>query len=164
MTLAAALLVDDDLAFSTSILSTFNEYGLLVDSAQSWTEGLELFRVVLHELVIADYNLPGSKHGLNLLAGMKPLRPSSRLVLISAALTPQAQEIVKQTKLVDRYLAKDEASFTENLLDEVKQAMKRADEPSGWRAIAAGHLTAQELYAADIEHIDALLRGELKNP
>jgi len=163
MSSAATLLVDDDVGFSASILSTFSESEVLVDWAQGWVEGLELFRVVLHELVIADYNLPRSEHGLKLLAGMKPLRPSSRLILISAALTSKAEEIVKQTRLVDRYLAKTEASFAEELVGEVRRASRRASEPSDWHAVATGYVTQQSIYSNDIKRIDALLQGELKD-
>jgi ActR/RegA family two-component response regulator len=61
---AATLLVEDDVEAARSILDALRDRGHLVDHAESWDEGLGLFRVAGHEFVIADYKLPGSEHGL----------------------------------------------------------------------------------------------------
>ena len=67
-----------------------------MDHAFGWQEALELFRVNGYELVVADYNLPDTQHGLQLLARMKLLVPTSKLILISGALTsaPSARSTI----------------------------------------------------------------------
>jgi len=160
MSIAATLLIDDDVGFSTSTKHLFHERGIALDWAQSWDEGLGLFRVGLHELVIADYNLPGSSHGLRLLAKIKPLRPSSKLILISGALTSRAAKIVKETTLVDDYLEKT-ASLPDTLVELAQKAAGRAQESTDWPAAAGAYLAGSTVYEDDIKRIDAALQGEI---
>src|SRR5688572_19887940 len=96
-----ALLVEDNDAFAEELEAALNDRGLRIDRASGWEEGLELFRVNGYELVIADYNLPDTEHGLELLAQIKMLIPSSRLVLISGALTPAAERSLADIGLLD---------------------------------------------------------------
>src|SRR5436190_1493564 len=101
---ANTLLIDDEVNLVQSIKAAFDIRGLDLDTALSWDDGLQLFRVGLHDLVIADYNLPGSKLGLKLLARIKQLHPSSKLILISGYFDASAEELLPQTNLVDRFL------------------------------------------------------------
>ena len=88
----ASLLVEDDDAFASELVSALADRGLELDRASTWEEGLELFRVNGYELVIADYNLPDTEHGLKLLASMKSAMPSSHLVLISGGYPPAPRD------------------------------------------------------------------------
>src|SRR4051812_25498726 len=94
MTLTAtALLVEDENDVAQSYIARFEEEGLRLDWAASWHAALAMFRVAGYPLVIADYNLPDSKHGLQLLLAMKRLAPHSRLILISGAMSPRAEAL-----------------------------------------------------------------------
>ena len=80
---SASLLVEDREDFATELVAALEDRGLAIDWAPTWQEGLDLFRVNGYQLVVADYNLPDTEHGLKLLARAKELMPSVRLVLIS---------------------------------------------------------------------------------
>lgn len=154
------LLIDDDEALAESLRHAFGTNDLAVDVVTTWGEGVGLFRVGLHELVIADYNLPGSMLGLKLLGAMKPLRPSARLILISGALTSRAQELIAGTSLVDRYIEKT-SELHDELLAEAREAVRRSQEPTNWRLVAEAHLKSTRILDTDVDRIDQLLRGEL---
>lgn len=86
--MAAALLIDDDQQLLDTIASNATEEGLELRTASTWEEGLALFHILAPTLVIADYNLPGSTHGLKLLLEVKRLRPSVRVILVSGVVNP----------------------------------------------------------------------------
>lgn len=159
MTAATILLIDDELQFAESMRRSLATSGATIDVAHTWDDGIRNFRVGLHELVIADYNLPGSKHGLKLLAAIKPLRPSARLILISGELTSQAQTVVRETPLVDRYLEKT-SDLSLELLREASEAVTREKDPTNWVTVAGAHLNAGQISDADIEQINSLLEGK----
>jgi len=158
---AHVILIDDEQTFAMSIKSLFEAASLELDCASTWQEGLDGFRVGQHELVIADYNLPGSNHGLKLLLEARRLRPSSRLILISGALNEEkAAELVPRAGLVDKYLPKD-SSLAEKILAEAGDAVKRARETTDWTRVAASHLNRAKLDDADIDELDKALRLQM---
>src|SRR3954463_7259095 len=108
----SALLVEDNDDFAEELEAALKDRGLFIDRASDWEEGLELFRVNGYELVIADYNLPNTDHGLELLAQVKMLIPSSRLILISGALTPGAERALSDVGLLDGYYSKSDPNLT----------------------------------------------------
>jgi len=157
---AQVLLIDDDEGFSNSIQESFTMSGIALDRASTWEEGVSKFRTGLHELVIADYNLPGSSHGLQLLAEIKPLRPSSELILISGAITSVPENKIKISGLVDDYLPKT-GRLTKLLLERAQNAVERAAIASNWDAIAKSHISGSEVDKAELEEIDKLLRKDI---
>ena len=158
---AATLLIDDNEEFSRSVISLFEGEGIRLDWAHEWDEGVGLFRVVLHELVIADYNLPGSPNGLKLLAKLKPLRPSTVFILISGALTSKAEALVKRTPLVDEYLTKT-SELPDLLLTRARAAEERAPQSSNWQEAAVAHVKNQSVYETVIDEVDTILKGQIQ--
>ena len=159
---AQVLLIDDNEKFSNTIQVSFTMNGITLERAATWEEGVSKFRTGLHELVIADYNLPGSPHGLQLLAEIKPLRPSSELILISGAITSVPEDKIKISGLVDDYIPKT-ARLAKVLLERARIAIERADTHSDWNAIAQAHISGSEVDKAKLEEIDKLLRQDVDN-
>jgi CheY-like chemotaxis protein len=158
----STLIIDDDVALldTWTRLAATKGYQVLV--ASSWDEGLALFHTLSPDLVIADYNLPGSSHGLRLLAEIRRLRPSVRLVLISGAVEPSALDRAESLDVVDRVLSKgDSATARSVVLAEIERASNQADRPTDWRAFAAASSAAAGSSSDDLESIDALLSSNV---
>lgn len=156
----STLLIDDNPGFAKELRSLFELVDLGFDYADSWDAGLRKFRIGSHELVVADYNLPRSANGLKLLARLKALRPSTRFILISGALTSEAESLVEQLTFVDRYLAKS-PDLGQELLDEAKAAVVRAGAETDWRVVA-GSYVGSPVDETLLERIDELLRQQIK--
>lgn len=154
------LLVDDEEAFARSVTDAFSDAGFTVDHTTTWDEGEQLFRVGMHDLVIADFDLEGVRDGLLLLARLKALRPNARLVLISGKSVTVAPATVQSSRVVDRFLIKD-GNLMAELLEEAEASMKRAGQPSDWVQLAERHLVASEIDEAYVNEIDTLMRDAL---
>ena len=158
--LSSTLMIDDQKSFLESMRIAFEAEGINLDVADTWDEGLALFRVGLHELVVADYNLVGSKHGLKLLAEAKRMRSSSRLVLISGAVTPSAGDLLGAGDLVDRFLAK-ESDLLSHLLEEARDAVLRAEAATSWPDAAQAQIQRGGIDQAALDAVDAALSSQL---
>ena len=154
----STLLVEDNLELAESLVRLFATEGIRLERAADWREGLECFRVGAHELVIADYNLPGSSHGLLLLLEVKQRMPSTQIVLISGALTEQAERELEPLGLIDAYFRKS-SKLAEELLPWVKQARERANQPTDWARFADGSLSDPNAVRQEVARIDAILRA-----
>jgi len=159
---AHILLIDDNSGFLQSIHQNLTLHGIEIDTATSWDEGVAKFRVGLHELVIADYNLPGSKHGLRLLAKIKPLRPSSELILISGAITSVPERKIIISGLVDEYYPKS-GRLPEILVGKAKAALERATLQTNWTNAARAHVAGYEIDEKKLDEIDQLLKNNIKS-
>lgn len=155
-----ALLIDDDKALLESVKRTAELAGHDLLTADSWDDGLNLFHVHSPDLVIADYNLPGSRHGLQLIAAIRQLRPSVRLVLLSAYIDEHDIAEIAGLDLVDRAISK--VSSTDAMaavLDELSTAAQRASEPTSWIDFAKAHARAASVDEAALEQLDRRLQG-----
>jgi ActR/RegA family two-component response regulator len=152
-------LVEDDEAFGASLRSALAARGYDTDLATTWDDGLAAFRTGGHELVIADYNLPGSAHGLRLLAAAKLLVPSSHLVLISGALSPAAEELARSTSLISFF--RKTPALAGELLPLVVEAAARANEPTDWRAFASGYIADLDRDFPEVGRVDEALRKDI---
>jgi DNA-binding response OmpR family regulator len=159
---AATLLVEDDLETARSIIDALNDRGHLVDHAETWEEGLALFRVAGHELVIADYKLPGSEHGLQLLVKMRMLLPSTRLVLISGEFGPNAERLAGSAQFIDAFISKGSANLVSDLARHIDEAVKRADQATDWQAFGIGYLADPERDFPELARIDDALRADIE--
>jgi DNA-binding response OmpR family regulator len=157
--LPSTLLVEDDEAFGASLRSALATRGYGTDLATTWDDGLAAFRTGGHELVIADYNLPGSSHGLRLLAAAKLLVPSSRLVLISGALSPLAEGLARSTSLITFF--RKTPGLAGELAPLVEAAARRASEPTDWQAFAGGYVADLDRDFPEVGQIDEALRKDI---
>jgi DNA-binding NtrC family response regulator len=157
---AATLLVEDEQAVAETYLKSFGDEGLVVDHAATWDAALAMFRVAGYELVIADYNLPGSKQGLQLLLTMKRLVPHSRLILISGAMSPQAEVLAGSIDFIDGFYAK-RVGLADVLLREVQQVADRAGAQTDWRKFGAGYLADPKPYQEELDRIDQELNADV---
>jgi ActR/RegA family two-component response regulator len=156
-----AVVIDDHAEFLKSLRRAAELTGLEIETSETWEEGLALFHVHSPELVIADYNLPGSKRGLQLLAELRRMRPSVRLVLISGVIDAEdAKEIqAEASEVVDRVLLKlDAAELTPLLLEEIKSAKARAAKATDWREYARAYKRAEGVSQAKLDALDARLQ------
>jgi DNA-binding response OmpR family regulator len=158
----ATLLVEDDVETARSILDALRDRGHLVDHAESWEDGLALFRVAGHELVIADYKLPGSEHGLQLLVKMRMLLPATRLVLISGEFGPNAERLAASADFIDAFISKGSATLVADLAAHVERAVERADQSTDWQAFGAGYLADPERDFPELARIDEALRADVE--
>lgn len=160
---AATLIIDDDVDLLDTWTRLAHAKGLAVNTAPTWDEGIALFHILSPDLVIADYNLPGSAHGLQLLAEIRRLRPSVRLVLISGAVEPSKLVEVERLSVVDRVLSKGDAgTATSVVLEEIERASSQATRPTDWRAFATASLAAASSDAEALESVDVLLTSSLQ--
>lgn len=154
------LLIEDDPRFSEPVSAGFELRGIPLDVAATWEEGLAMFQVCAHELVIADYQLPGDSSGFELLIAAKQHRPGTLLVLISGVLSEGAVTILDGSPLVDAYYAK-EPTILDDLLRHVAEAAERAALPADWPRIAANWLNRQHATEEEIADLAERLRAEL---
>lgn len=158
---ATTLLVEDDADVAETYVKRFNEEeGLPLDWASTWDDALDMFRVAGHPLVIADYNLPGSRHGLQLLLAMKRLVPSSRLILISGAMSPRAESLAETIDFLDGFYPK-RLGLGDDLLREAVQVANDAVKPTDWRSFAVGYLADPRSYQDELDAIDAALSTDV---
>lgn len=160
MSAPITLLVEDDEGVVASYRRTFEADGIEIDVAETWNEALGLFRVAGHRLVIADYNLPGDDHGLRLLVEMKLLVPSTRLILISGALSRPAEELAQKVTLIDDFHPKT-SSLPDTLVDQAKAAIEWAAEETDWQKVGEEYLTPADVVDSALEEIDDALRADV---
>jgi CheY-like chemotaxis protein len=160
--MALALLVDDDQQLLASVTASAEASRLDLITAASWDEGLALFHVLSPELVIADYNMPGSRMGLQLLAEIRRLRPSVRLVLVSGYLDEQDMARVAALHLVDSSLTKGSAIETaQAIVGEIQEVSESVPGPTDWPAFARAYVQAVRVSDESIDQLDKIFGVKL---
>lgn len=158
--MAYALLIDDDTGLTEGLSQLARSEGLELQTADSWDAGLALFHSTRPVLVIADYNLPGSLHGLRLLLTMRRLRPSVRMLLVSAYLNESDVASVVGLGLVDRVLRKLDAVATNRVvLEEIREAAAHADDDTDWVAFAKANRRTMAVSEDDLAQLDGFLQA-----
>ena len=154
-----ALLIDDDQSLLNSIRRLADLNNLSLDTAYTWDEGLGLFHVLSPSVVIADYHMPNSKNGLQLLAEIKRLRPLIRVVLVSAYITDEDVKRVEALEIIDRALRKTDLLQTvENIVDEIRFANESDDDETDWLAFAEARVRASKTSSEDLDRLDEFFR------
>lgn len=154
-----ALVVDDDQQLLDSIKRLASTAGIDIATAENWDEGLTKFQALNPTVVVVDYNLPGSQHGLRLLLEMAQLRPSVRLVIMSAYLNDDDLAKVRELGLVDDAFRKtDSVATASRVFDLIEDASELADAPTDWVKLAAATLQAQQIPVASFESLDLYLK------
>lgn len=155
-----ALLIDDDVALVSEMTKVVESAGLRLDTASSWDEGLGKFNGLAPDVVIADYNLPGSRHGLQLLLEIARLRPSVRLVLISAYLNEGDVEKVRALGLVDEVRRKsDPVQTARYVMGLVDDAREKQGQNTDWAAFSRAR-RRKAISESDLEDLDSFLQTE----
>jgi DNA-binding NtrC family response regulator len=158
LSLNEVLLIDDEeVAVIRPLVAAFKEIQIGVDTASTWESGLEEFLIGGHPLVVADWNLRGSRNGLLLLARMKRLRPGSHLVLFSGFLDDDQLESVEALPFVDRALAKG-PELMPILAEEARAALDRARTGTDWAALAVSYRSSVETDFKAVERLEQRLR------
>jgi CheY-like chemotaxis protein len=153
-----ALLIDDNDALVAEIKDAVEGKGLEIVTASSYDEGLALFHSLAPDLVIADYNLPGSRHGLRLLYEVSRLRPSVRLVLFSAYLNDADLKKVINLGLVDAVFRKiDPVATARAVVREVEAASERAKTPTDWAAFGRAAKDRSRVSETALDELDRYL-------
>lgn len=162
--MASALLIDDDEDLRASLEAAANDVGLGLRTTGDWNEALALFHVLSPNLVIADYNLPGSEHGLRLLAEIKSLRPSVRVILISGVVDAADLGRAEALGIVERVLSKGDAiAMTKALLEEIRQAEATITTSSEWPSVAQAYVNSRAVDQDAFEELDAALQQQAEN-
>ncbi len=154
-----ALLIDDDVSLLSSIRHLAEVSGLRLETAATWDEGLGLFHVLAPSVVIADYHMPRSRNGLQLLAEIKGLQPSVRVVLVSAYINDEDVERVEALGIIDRALRKVDLTQTiETMMDEIDRANKKNDEQTDWLEFANARVRTAEASGKELDQLDEFFR------
>jgi DNA-binding NtrC family response regulator len=160
--MSATLVIDDDTALLASLEAAARLSKIDLVTASSWDEGLMLFQILSPDLVIADYNMPGSQHGLRLLARIRQLRPSVRLVLVSGYLDEDDIAKVMTLGVVDEARTKGTSLETASALtEEARVASAAAGTPTDWVAYARAYISSTRLSDEDLDSLDALLTAKV---
>jgi DNA-binding NtrC family response regulator len=162
--MATALLIDDEVDLRATLEAAASEIGLELRTAGTWDEALALFHALSPELVIADYNLPGSAHGLRLLMEIKSLRPSVRVILISGVVDAAELQRAEDLGLVERVLSKgDSIASTKAMLEEIRRADAAGQSGTDWKSVAQSYVDNREIDHEAFEALDAVLRNQAEN-
>lgn len=162
--LASALIVDDDVALLDTWKRLIETSKLAVETAATWESGLTAFQVYSPDLVIADYNLPGSAHGLKLLAEVRRLRPTVRLILISGVVEPSQLAAAESLGIADRVLSKgDSAHAIEVIVEEIRSVTGTASTSTDWALFADAWTHAASIDVEALEKLDRLLSSSAKS-
>lgn len=157
---ASTLLIEDNEVFAKSLNRRFVRAKVALDWATDWSTGYDAFAIGAYELVIADYNLKDSHHGLKLLKKVKALSPGTRLILISGELNNDAERLVEQSGIVDAYYVK-QAGITDALLEEGRAAAERYRASTDWPALAEAILEEQKVDYEKVDEVDTLLQEQI---
>lgn len=156
-----ALLIDDNQELCEALAALAAGEGLPLRTTTSWDEGLALFHILSPDIVIADYNLPGSKHGLRLLTEIRQLRPTVRLVLMSGVVDPDDLQRVEALGIADRVLSKGTSIETaRKVLEELRGNAARASGETDWAVFAAALIAARDISTSAIDDLDDKLRAQ----
>jgi DNA-binding response OmpR family regulator len=153
-----ALLIDDRPEPRESLSRAARLAGLTLLTAESWDEGLSLFQVYGPTLVIVDYQLPDSPHGIQLLSAIRQLSPSVRLILLSAFIQEEDVAEIEALGLVDRALPKGRPNVTAEIVEEIRAAQDRAAIDTDWPAYARARTQSRAVEQSEIDELDRRLK------
>ena len=159
----SALLIDDDVPLLESWQRIAAIDGIVTVCSSTWDDGLDMFQIYSPPLVVVDYSLPDSRHGLQLITAMRRLRPSVRLVLISGLVAERQLESAVHAGVVDRAIAKgDPSAAVDALRDELRQAAHAAMQPTDWKSFADAYVRSTDIDSAVLCNIDSLMLSQAK--
>ena len=153
------LLVDDDSSVKSDARA-LKAHGVDCDFCESWEEALSLFQVNHYDVVISDYLLPGTEHGLTLLTKMRSIKPSTCLLLISAYVPAGREDDIRKTTGVLKLFRKP--FDPKELAETVKKALIEIPEnQTDWEAIAKATIAAGSVSADEVRQINREILKEI---
>lgn len=158
-----ALLIDDDIDLLASYEAAASARSLPLETASTWDDGLNAYLVRRHDLVIADYNMPGSRMGLRLLVEIRRANPGTRLVLLSGFIDEADIAEVERLGLADKAIIKSLSGTADEVIAELRAAAE-ADRsaPTDWRAVAEAYAAAAEVTDAELDALDAAIARKVQ--
>jgi DNA-binding NtrC family response regulator len=155
-----ALLIDDDEQIIESARDLVQDQGLVLETATSWAEGLSKFHAYSPDLVISDFNLPGSDMGLNLLLKLARVRPSVKLILISAYLNEEDASNIEALGLIDQVVRKTTPIETaRKILAAVSEAAAHSHDHTNWVDFANASSRVHDVDDEAFAKLDDYLRS-----
>ncbi|HXF06223.1 MAG TPA: response regulator [Blastocatellia bacterium] len=123
------LIVDDDEAITSSLASLLESDAVMVRTASSWEQAVELLGVETFDLVITDLRLKGATgmEGFELISQIKRQRPETRVVLLTAYGSPEAEREARE-RGADAYVEK---ALPISVLLERVRALGFSTDPAG---------------------------------
>jgi len=127
------LIVDDDADVHGLLHAALNARDRRIESAYDGHAGLRLVKNAAYDLVLADLNLPGLD-GMTLLERIREVRPDARVVLMTAANTPET--VVRAIR--ERAFCYFSKPFTVNAVAEmVERALSGTDAEDDIQVLSA---------------------------
>lgn len=158
-----ALLIDDNKALLESYVALAEGDDIRLETAETWDDGLSLFYVIDPDLVVADYNLPGSRMGLRLLAEVRRLRPSVRLILLSGFIDEGDIKRIEDLGIADLALTKSSPDTRKIIQAEIAAAAgKDRSAPTDWLSAASSHIAAAAVTDQQLDELDAILHRKVE--
>ena len=156
-----ALLVDDDVALVNDIVAVVRDEGLELTAVHDWDEALSKFYGLGPVLVIADYDLPGSKHGLHLLVDLAKINPETKFILFSAYVNAADVDNIRKLGVVDDVLRKtDPVETARAVIAYVREAAQSASQDTKWGEFAKAR-KLRAVSEADLKALDDFMRGQV---
>ncbi len=160
--MACALMIDDDAPLLESMVAAAELNELHLDTAASWEAGLASFHALSPELVICDYDMPGSRHGLRLLAEIRRKRPSTRLILFSGYIDDNDIERVLALGLVDKALTKGSSGNQRELIEEIRAAAEGGSVSDDLKAQALAYMSAEKVTDEALDALDEIIGRKVR--
>lgn len=121
MELARVMLVDDDLFVRTTLAAAISASGIsVVASTDNASEALELLKSKDPEVAIVDLDLGPGPSGIDICAGLRNLKPTIGLILLTSYLDPRIHDPSNsQLPRGCRFISKSELSEMKLLVEEI---------------------------------------------
>lgn len=154
------LLVDDDESVESDARA-IKTHGVDCDFCQDRQVALDLFQVNHYDVVVSDFKLPGTDHGLKLLVKMRSVKPSTKIILISAYVNKKHEP---QLKSVSGLLKLFQKPFDpKELADTIIKALSEIPEnQTNWEEVALATIEQGTMSLEDIHKINRELLREIE--
>lgn len=131
------LIVDDDEAIISSLASLLESDAVMVRTASSWEQAIELLQSGMFDLVITDLRLEGATgmEGLDLISHIKRQRPQTRVVLLTGYGSPEIERQARE-RGADAYVEK---TLPISVLVERLRTLGFSTDPAGFQRDAQHH-------------------------
>jgi CheY-like chemotaxis protein len=93
------LVIDDEAIIRDSMKCLLSELGAVVHLANGSSSAIAAARQFRLDVVISDYRLGGSDHGLRALQAVRPLQPSAKLILVTGDTTAEPLRAARSARI-----------------------------------------------------------------